>query len=188
MKNKVYALILVVVLVFSTSVMISASDCVAEYNDTPRFIDEITGIEWIAIDSRICEYGMWGIDILYAPVNPDLELEPMWVCHGSLTMDNYFIVNDCYHASDSYYLDIMPTVHIPPCQRPGCNGWILPNNSYGEWARVSQRTCIHMPWGIDIQSRRSVVVSNRCNACFAGGTSITRTDYRWQCYGFISGN
>ena len=155
-------------------------------SEAPVFIDPDTEIKWIAVDSRLCEHGGWGIDILYRPENSDLGLEPIWVCHGSLTMDEYSRVYGCcdYKLSDVYAVGI-EAFNNRPCDRTGCFGSMIQTGTFTRWGRVYQRICTQRPWGVDILYVRYEMLSLICNMCNAMGPTASLRREDWRCYGFF---
>jgi len=153
---------------------------------TPTFIDQATGDEWVAIDSRLCEHGLWGLDILYETIDPTQE--PMWVCHGCVTMVNYVRHDDCCNdfACSTYgelYAEIEPFTSSR-CPRTGCGGWVVLTFTAGPWGRIDQRLCTHLPWGVDILNSRVTTSDFSCRDCGGVTSRTTREETQWVCHGF----
>jgi len=142
----------------------------------PVFIDPHTGDEWIGVDSRLCEHGMWGLDILYY-----FEGEERWVCHGSFDMQSYTFLGSTFGAGE--HMEIAPLAWIA-CPRPNCNGHASESWMFVTQGRIDDRRCTKLPWGVDILYRTTYAVSTNCNSCGSyWGTRLVHSS-QWRCYGF----
>lgn len=161
----------------------------AERIAPPSFVDPITGIEWVAIDSRLCEHSKWGLDILYTPVDTGSDIEAKWICRGSWTMDEYIQINNCCDVADKFCGNLSENDVITPfnariCGKTGCYGEVVIVESFGWAVRVDQRFCVHLPWGVDILYEEGIIRVQVCNSCNHGHTS-TWIHRSWRCYGFV---
>lgn len=84
---------------------------------------------------------------------------------------------------------ITPTVSASENQArgiacPKCtSGSLVPIKSYGSWYNTgTQRDCVHLAYGTDVQQARKITTTNKCNSCSYGFTSSS-TETRWACRG-----
>ena len=135
--------------------------------------------EGAMVDSRLCTHGMWGIDILTGGNDGNSK----WICHGSLSMDEYSQCADCDHNAAIPYTNEEENPSRNLCNLPGCNGTLNVITTHGPWTRQYQVLCTHRPWGVDIIESRDVIHTFKCSKCSYGYGS-TQTETRTICYGF----
>jgi hypothetical protein len=149
-----------------------------DYNFVPMFVDPDTGLEWVGVDSRECEHGMWGLDVLFV-----FEGEYKWLCRG-FKVAEYILL--CDEQEEKYY-GIAPLATMTNC--PRCNNnTTISTSSSGPQARVAQRNCIHIGlWGVDIQYQQHHFVSSICavTTCRAYMGTHSWTTFIWRCYGLL---
>ena len=186
-KNRILLLILTIVLSLSIAIPLYAfeaytpalpvdRDVVNTTDETPTFTDPQTNEVWTGVESRLCEHGLWGLDILYA----NSAGEEIWICHGSLTMDEYVLI-ECCEKADNGYIAIQP---FSTCPRPGCHRSMNAYNNDTIRVRSQQRHCQHRPWGVDILYTWTRTVTVRCPSCGFGTTGSPMPMSLWVCYGF----
>jgi hypothetical protein len=153
------------------------------FNNPPIFIDPITGEKWVGIDRRVCEHGKWGLDILFERVCDYLEAETKWICHGSLTMEEY--TQCCYYYEEPSEVE----VSFEPfggfareCSRPGCFGLMVATTSSTPRVRSTSRVCNVHPWCLQIQYTWTENRSYSCNGCGAGGGVTHTPRSQWVCH------
>lgn len=77
-----------------------------------------------------------------------------------------------------------PILRSPICTHCREGIIVCVDTDYGSWVRTgSQRFCTHgYPYGVDIESERSVTKTYQCTKCSYGFTKVTY-EHKWTCEG-----
>ncbi|BCJ93739.1 hypothetical protein acsn021_13080 [Anaerocolumna cellulosilytica] len=64
-------------------------------------------------------------------------------------------------------------------------GVLIQSKSFGSWYRARETRCSHgFGYGTDIEERRSVTITLKCNTCSAGTSYAGTPESRTSCHGF----